>query len=55
MSYQRPIGNKHLTWGRTGKRGGRRACLCENDTYKIECCQGYLLNQGIGDVYGGND
>jgi hypothetical protein len=31
--------------------GGRRACLCENeDTYSIECCNGKLINQGIGPI-----
>jgi len=50
MSYSRPIGNKPLTWGKATRKGGRRACLCENNTYHIDCCQGYLINQGIGDI-----
>lgn len=25
-----------------------RACLCEDGTYKKECCKGELINQGIG-------
>lgn len=30
-------------------RGGNRACLCwEEETYKIECCDGSLHAQGIG-------
>ena len=28
--------------------GGRRACLCKDNTYSIECCKGLVLNQGIG-------
>ena len=31
--------------------GGKRACLCsDEDTYKIECCKGNLINQGIGPI-----
>jgi hypothetical protein len=28
-----------------------RACLCsDEDTYKIECCEGFIINQGIGNI-----
>ena len=30
--------------------GGRRACLCKDNTYSIECCKGLILNQGIGSL-----
>lgn len=30
--------------------GGKRACLCKNGTYSSECCQGELINQGIGSL-----
>lgn len=29
----------------------RRACLCKDkNTYSRECCDGYLINQSVGDV-----
>lgn len=32
-------------------QGGNRACLCiDKDTYSIKCCEGYLMQQGIGIV-----
>lgn len=33
---------------------GRRACLCEDDTYSIRCCDGSLQAQGIGSITGIN-
>ena len=33
----------------TGKPGSRRGCLCaDKETYSRDCCNGYLINQGIG-------
>ncbi len=33
-------------------RGSRRACLCKDGaTYSRKCCDGELINQGIGSVY----
>lgn len=32
--------------------GGKRACLCKDGTYSSECCQGELINQGIGSLEG---
>ena len=29
-------------------RGGRRGCLCEDNTYSVKCCDGSLWAQGIG-------
>lgn len=29
-------------------RGGRRGCLCEDNTYSRKCCDGSLQAQGIG-------
>jgi len=40
------------TKGKTSPKGGRRACLCEDNTYSIECCKGNLINQGIGTLEG---
>lgn len=38
------------TPSKTSPRGGRRACLCPNNTYSIECCDGSLQAQGIGSI-----
>ncbi len=40
------------TKGKTSPKGGRRACLCDNGTYSIDCCNGDLINQGIGTLEG---
>lgn len=37
----------------TSPKGGKRACLCEDGTYSNECCNGELINQGIGQLSGG--
>jgi len=29
---------------------GRRACLCDDGTYSINCCKGNLSQQGIGNI-----
>ena len=29
-------------------KGGKRGCLCKDNTYKSECCQGELIEQGVG-------
>lgn len=29
-------------------KGGNRGCLCKDETYKSECCEGELSEQGIG-------
>ena len=39
---------KFFTPSRTSPKGGRRACLCEDNTYSIKCCDGSLRAQGIG-------
>jgi hypothetical protein len=29
------------------------ACLCaDKNTYSRKCCKGFLINQGIGNIYG---
>lgn len=32
----------------TSPKGGKRGCLCKDNTYSSECCQGELIEQGIG-------
>ncbi len=40
-----------ITPSNTSPVGGRRACLCtDEDTYRIDCCDGNLINQGIGPI-----
>lgn len=29
-------------------KGGKRGCLCKDGTYDSKCCEGELINQGIG-------
>lgn len=30
--------------------GGNRGCLCKDNTYKRECCNGQLWEQGVGSL-----
>jgi len=41
-----------LRKSRTGRLGGKRACLCKDGTYSRDCCDGGLWAQGIGNVTG---
>ena len=43
---------KLFTPSRTSPKGGRRACLCKDNTYSIKCCDGSLRAQGIGSTTG---
>ena len=36
------------TKSKTSPKSGKRGCLCEDGTYKSDCCNGDLQNQGIG-------
>ena len=29
-------------------KGGKRGCLCKDGKYDSKCCEGELINQGIG-------
>lgn len=29
-------------------KGGKRGCLCDDGTYSAKCCEGELIQQGIG-------
>ena len=44
--------NKFKTPSRTSPRNNRRACLCEDNTYHRDCCDGSLQAQGIGSITG---
>ncbi len=37
------------TKGLSSPKNSRRGCLCkDSNTYSKKCCDGYLINQGIG-------
>lgn len=37
------------TKGLSSPKNSRRGCLCkDSNTYSRKCCEGYLINQGIG-------
>ena len=36
------------TKSKTSPVGGKKGCLCDDGTYKSECCNGDLQNQGVG-------
>ena len=43
--------SKMFTPSRTSPKGGRRGCLCrDRDAYSIECCNGDIIAQGIGEI-----
>jgi hypothetical protein len=49
VGYQQPNRNLH------GTARGKAGCLCINrNYYSLKCCHGYLMEQGIGLVYGRN-
>ena len=35
---------------KSSPKGGKRGCLCKDDTYNVKCCDGTLPAQGIGDI-----
>ena len=41
---------KQKTVSKTSPKGGKRGCLCDDGTYKAECCTGELQNQGVGSL-----
>lgn len=41
------------TLGLSSPKNSRRACLClDEDTYRVDCCKGHLIEQGIGNITG---
>ena len=41
------------TRGLSSPKNSRRACLClDEDTYDVRCCEGALMQQGIGVIQG---
>jgi hypothetical protein len=42
---------KLFTPSKTSPKNGRRGCLCrDRDAYSIECCNGDIIAQGIGEM-----
>jgi hypothetical protein len=42
------------TKSKTSPKNGNRGCLCADNKYRKECCNGDLQNQGIGSTVGQN-
>lgn len=42
------ISRKKYYRNRTSPIGGNRACLCEDNTYHLNCCDGSNYAQGVG-------
>jgi hypothetical protein len=41
------------TLGLSSPKNSRRGCLClHSDTYSVDCCDGLLIQQGIGNIDG---
>jgi hypothetical protein len=40
--------NKIMGNKTSSPKGGKRGCLCKDNTYSVECCQGELSQQGVG-------
>jgi hypothetical protein len=60
MSYSRRLRKKRAsglyigpTLGLSSPQNSRQGCLCvKSNTYSTKCCDGYLMNQGIGNITG---
>jgi hypothetical protein len=40
--------NKIMGNKTSSPKGGKRGCLCKDNTYDSKCCEGELIQQGIG-------
>ena len=45
---KRPVKRKNNLPSKTSPKGGRRGCLCDDNTYHVDCCDGTIHAQGIG-------
>jgi|TARA_R110000751_G_scaffold71751_5_gene145590 hypothetical protein len=49
----RGVNRNNVLPSRSSPRSNTRACLCaDTNTYSRKCCQGAMINQGIGNVTG---
>lgn len=44
--------NKIMGNKTSSPKGGKRGCLCDDNTYRAECCNGKLIEQGVGATVG---
>jgi len=44
------MAKKQKTLSKTSPKAGKRGCLCDDGTYKAECCDGTLQAQGVGSI-----
>jgi len=42
------------TPSRTSPKGGSRGCICDDNTYHKDCCDGSIMAQGIGRIQATN-
>jgi len=52
VNYLKTIKNKIMSNKTNSPKGGKRGCLCDDSTYSSKCCEGELMNQGIGSTLG---
>ncbi len=45
------MAKKEKTPSYSSPKGGNKGCLCEDGTYKKECCDGSLQAQGVGSEF----
>jgi len=58
MSYSRKLQKARRTGiyigptrGKSSPKNSRKGCLClDSNTYSTRCCEGALMNQGIGKI-----
>jgi hypothetical protein len=50
MKKKRIKSSKNKTQSKTSPKGGIRGCLCEDNTYHPDCCDGTIHAQGIGKI-----
>ena len=41
---------KNATPSKTSPKGSKKGCLCDDNTYHVDCCDGTLHAQGIGKI-----
>jgi len=39
----------------TSPTGVERGCVCADNTYHVDCCNGLLQAQGVGSLVGGHE
>ena len=52
VNYLQTIKLKIMGNKTSSPKGGKRGCLCKDNTYSSKCCKGELSEQGIGALQG---